>query len=126
LKFVDNSELCPFTVLYRCIDKTAEQTASARSSKPVFVTTIQKGQNWYNRALDQRCPPYGRGDTEVFQLTLQVVLAHLGQHRKVFHILKATNWSSQTTFEQYYFCPSTSATYTRTILQSITENRYNK
>ena len=38
-------------------------------------------------------------------------------------ILKAANWSSQTTFEQYYFRPTTSATYARMILQSTTENR---
>ena len=39
-------------------------------------------------------------------------------------ILQAANWSSQATFEQFYFRPTNLATYTSTILQSITTNRY--
>ena len=39
-------------------------------------------------------------------------------------ILKTANWSSQTTFEQYYFRPTTSAIYNRMILQSVTVNKY--
>ena len=39
-------------------------------------------------------------------------------------ILRAANWSSRSTFEQFYYHPSNSATFSRTILQSTQDERY--
>ena len=66
-------------------------------------------------------------DTEVFSAHSTRSASTLWAAAKgvpINDILRAANWSSQTTFEQYYFRPTTSTIFTKTILQSTSVNRY--
>jgi len=127
--FNDNSEICPVTVL-RYLQKTAEQAATLGSPKPVFITS--------RKPIRQARPgTIGHWIKDILGaagINTDVYSAHSTRSAStswaaskgvpINDILKAANWSSQTTFEQYYFRPSTSSTYARTILQSSVDSRY--
>ena len=128
--FRDNNELCPVTVLRLYMDKTAEQTAELASPKPMFLTSRKPFRqarpgtigHWIKDVLLM-----AGVDTETFSAHSTRSASTSWAAAKgiqINDILKAANWSSQTTFEHYYFRPITSAIYKRTILQSTTVNRY--
>ena len=131
-RFADNSELCPVTVLRMYIDKTAEKAITVGSPKPVFLMSRKPFRrakpstigHWIKDVLHM-----AGVDTEVFSAhpTSASTSWAASKGIPINDILKAANWSFQTTFEQYYFRPTTSATctYARTILQSTAEIRYN-
>lgn len=132
-KFADNSELCPVMVLRMYIGKTTEQAASVGtgSPKPVLMTSRKPFRktkpgtigHWIKDILQM-----AGVNTEVFSThsTRSASTSWAASKGVLINdILKAANWSTRTTFEQYYFRPTTSATYARTILQSTTENRHN-
>jgi len=129
-RFTDNSELCPVTVLRMYIDKTAEQAVTINSPKPVFVTSRKP----FRRAKPGTIGHWIKDVLQLAGVNTEVFSAHSTRSAStswaaskgvpINDILKAANWSSQTTFEQYYFRPVALATYTRTILQSTNEIRY--
>ena len=112
------------------IDRTAEQAITLCNPKPVFVTSrkpFRKAKpgtigHWIKDVLRM-----AGVDTEVFSAHSTRSASTSWAASKgvpINDILQAANWSSQTTFEQYYFHPTTPTTFARTILQSATENRY--
>ena len=128
--FRDNKELCPVTVLRLYIDKTTEQAAELSSPNSVFLTSRKPFRQarpgtigyWIKDTLHM-----AGVDTEVFSAHSTRSVSTSWAAAKgipINDILKATNWSSRTTFEQYYFYPTTSTIFTRMILQSTTVNRY--
>ena len=128
--FRDNSELCPVTILWLYLGRTAQQVADLSSPKPVFLTSRKPFRQarpgtigyWIKDILHR-----AGVDTEVFSAHSTRSSSTSWAAAKgvpINDIMQAANWSSQTTFKQFYFCPTNSATYTRTILQSTSTNRY--
>ena len=128
--FLENTEVCPVTVLQLYLDRTAEQASSMRSPRPVFVTSrkpIHRAKpgtigHWIKDTL-------GRAgvDTETFSAhsTRSASTSHAATREvPVCDILKAANWSSQSTFERFYYRPNGSDSFQRAILQSTEETRY--
>ena len=128
--FLENTEVCPVTVLQLYLDRTAEQASSMRSPRPVFVTSrkpIHRAKpgtisHWIKATL-------GRAgvDTKTFSAhsTRSASTSHAATRGvPVCDILKAANWSSQSTFERFYYRPNGSDSFQRAILQSTEETRY--
>ena len=130
-KFDSNREICPVTVLHLYIEKTAGQVASLGSPKPVFVTSRKP----FRRARAGTIGHWIKDLLNTAGVNTEVFSAHSTRSASTSYaaskgvpindILKAANWSSETTFEQYYHRSSTPSTFAETILQStLNMNRY--
>ena len=130
-KFDSNREICPVTVLHLYMEKTAGQVASLGSPKPVFVTSRKP----FRRARAGTIGHWIKDLLNTAGVNTEVFSAHSTRSASTSYaaskgvpindILKAANWSSETTFEQYYHRSSTPSTFAETILQStLNMNRY--
>ena len=128
--FLENTEVCLVTVLQLYLDRTAEQASSMRSPRPVFVTSrkpIHRAKpgtigHWIKDTLSK-----AGVDTETFSAhsTRSASTSHAATRGvPVCDILKAATWSSQSTFERFYYRPNGSDSFQRAILQSTEETRY--
>ena len=55
--FTDNVEICPFTILWAYLSRTTELVATLEHPRPWFTIskkTLQEGQAWQCRLVDQR------------------------------------------------------------------------
>ena len=121
--FLENPEVCPVTVLQLYLRKTAEQVTPMRSPKPVFVTSrkpIHRAKpgtigHWIKDILS-----LAGVDTDNFSAhsTRSASTSHAATRGvPISDILKAANWSTQTTFERFYYRLVGSDSFQRAILQ---------
>ena len=128
--FPDNSEICPTTVLRNYIQQTADEVTGISGQQPLFITSRKP----FHRA---RPGTIGHWIKDVLQLAgidTESFSAHSTRSASTSYaaskgvsisdILKAANWSSSSTFEQFYYRPNNSDTYSTTILQSTQVARY--
>ena len=122
-KFDSNREICPITVLHLYMEKNAGQVASLGSPKPVFVTPRkpfrQARAGTISHWIKDIHTKYSQSEYLDFFGTFNKMCQHLLcciKNVPINDILKAANWSSEITFEQYYHYSSTPSTFTKTIL----------
>jgi len=128
--FKDNSEICPVTVLHSYIQRTTDQVTSISGQQPLFITS----RNPFHRARPGTIGHWIKDVLQLVGINTESFSAHSTRSASISYaaskgvpisdILKAANWSSSSTFEQFYYRPNTSEAYSRTILQSTQEERY--
>ena len=128
--FPDNNEVCPVTVLRLYIQETTRQVCNLRNPKPLFVTSRRP----IRRAKPGTIGHWIKDTLRLAGIDTEVFSAHSTRGAStswaaargvpIGDILRAANWSSRSTFEQFYYQPSNSATFSRTILQSTQDERY--
>ena len=110
--------------------KQPRQVSNLRSPKPLFVTSRKP----IRRAKPGTISHWVKDTLRLAGINTEVFSAHSTRGVStswtatrgvlIGDILRAANWSSRSTFEQLYYCPSTSATFLRTIFQSTQDERY--
>ena len=128
--FPENNEVCPVSVLKLYIQETAEQVANLGQPKPLFVTSRKP----IHRAKPGTIGHWIKDTLRLAGIDTEVFSAHSTRGAStswaaargvpIGDILRAANWSSRSTFEQFYYRPSNSTIYSRTILQSTQDERY--
>ena len=128
--FPENNEVCPVSVLRLYIQETTEQVRNLRQPKPLFVTSRKP----IHRAKPGTIGHWIKDTLRLAGIDTEVFSAHSTRGAStswaaargvpIGDILRAANWSSRSTFEQFYYRPSNSTVYLRTILQSTQDERY--
>ena len=128
--FADNTEVCSVAVLHLYIQRTAKQVMSVSHPKPLFIIS----QKPFYRARPGTIGHWIKNilclagiDTEIFSAySTRSASTSWATARgvPVSDILKASHWSSSSTFEQFYYRLSSFVIYPRIILQSTNEERY--
>ena len=126
----EDPEVCPATTLKIYLSKTSDRVAEVNSPKPVFLTSKKPFRRARPGTLGhwiKDCLGKAGVDTERFTAhSTRSASSSRARARGVpiAEILKMANWTSDSTFERFYYRSECSAAYTRAVLQQDHSNRY--
>ena len=126
----EDPEVCPATTLRIYLTKTSDRAAIVNSPKPVFLTSRKPFRRARPGTLGhwiKDCLGKAGVDTERFTAH-STRSASSSQARArgvpIAEILKVANWTSDSTFERFYYRSEGSEAYTRAVLRQEHSNRY--
>ena len=123
----EDPEVCPATTLKLYLSKTSNRVAIVDSPKPVFLTLRKPFRRARPGTLGHWIKDCSGVDTKRFTAhSTKSASSSRARARGVpiAEILKMANWSSDSTFECFYYRSEGSEAYTRAVLQQERSNRY--
>ena len=126
----DAPDIYPASNLRRYIEMTTPHVNNMKTPKPVFITSRKPFRrarpatlgHWIKDSLSSAGVDTGRFTAHSTRSASTSQAKMKGV--PVTDILKVANWTSRSTFERLFHCPSDSSAFTRTVLQSSNNFRY--